>query len=269
MDKYDYIVMGSKGLIGSSFVKKYTALGKTVLSIDSKNFKDYCKQNIQSKYFINANGNSYKFKANKNPEWDYEKSVKSLIDSIRHFKSDKYIFFSSIDVYPNKSNPNENNEEVDINSDHLEPYGLNKLRAENYLKENHNNFLIYRLGSVASTRSIKGALYDLTSKKTYLNPDSKLSFIDLKNIHLAFDKVNQSDLSNEVFNLTGVGNVLLKHLIDKFDISLSKLNSSLLHNKLIINISTDKILNICKLEESRAIAENYFIKLYQAGELKK
>ena len=111
-------------------------------------------------------------------------------------------------------------------------------------------------------------MYDLTSK-TYLNPDSKLSFIDLKNIHLAFDKVNQSDLSNEVFNLTGVGNVLLKHLIDKFDISLSKLNSSLLHNKLIINISTDKILNICKLEESRAIAENYFIKLYQAGELKK
>ena len=267
MDKYDYIIMGSSGLIGSSFVKKYSSLGKNVLSINSENFSEYCNKNICSKYFINANGNSYKFKANNNPDWDYEKSVESLIDSVKYFKSDKYIFFSSIDVYSDKTDPNNNNETACLNPKDVETYGSHKLIAEEYLKENHNDFLIFRLGSVVSINSKKGALYDIAMNKTFINPCSKLSFIDLKNIHVAFETIIKLKKSNEIFNLTGSGNVSLKSLIDKFDISLSKLTSDAAKNKPVINISTDKILDFCKLDNASKIAENYFIELNKVREI--
>ena len=88
MHTYDYIVMGGSGLIGSTIVDALKEKGSKVLSLNSDNFNFYCKENISTNLFINANGNSYRFKANKDPFWDYDKSVNSLINSCLLYTSD-------------------------------------------------------------------------------------------------------------------------------------------------------------------------------------
>lgn len=264
MNNFDYIVMGGSGLVGSSFVENLINKGAKVLSLNSANFEKYCNMNITTNCFINANGNSYRFKANQDPFWDFDKSVYSLLKSLRFFKSKKYIFFSSIDVYHDKSNPNNNCESSSIKIDELDFYGTNKYLAESILRKYHSEYLILRLGSVVSPLSKKGPFYDLSQGKLFINPNSFLSVIDIENIHKAFFKLETSSASKEIYNLTGSGNVSVDEIIAKYSI---KFNSATNLNNLksfSYNVSNKKISKLVNIETSPEIADSFFNPIYNS-----
>lgn len=250
--------MGGSGLVGNSFVNELNKRGAKVLSLTSQNFDLYSSKKISTNYFVNANGNSYRFKANKDPLWDFEKSVYSLAKSLKYFKSQKYIFFSSIDVYSDKSNPLNNHEDIIIDPTRLDHYGNNKFTAENILKQYHQNYLILRLGSVVSNISQKGPFYDLSQNKLYINKKSYLSVIDIENIHKAFFALQDKEISNEIFNLTCSGNVFVKDIIEKYQLNITKNSASNNADVYEYNVSNKKISKILKIQSSIDVAEKYF-----------
>jgi len=258
MSDFDYIIMGGAGLVGNSFVKHLEKKGANVLSLTSRNFEDYCKKKISTNFFINANGNSFKFKANKDPFWDFDKSVLSMLQSLKSFKSQKYVFFSSIDVYSDTENPKNNHEEMVINSTSIDYYGSNKYFAESILKKYHEKFLIFRLGSVVSPVSKKGPLYDLSKKNLYIDQDSYLSLIDIKNIHKAYFELEALGISREIYNLTGTGNVSVKSIIKKYDIPVQSNSSAEFLKTHNYNISNKKLSKIVPLDTSLEISNNFF-----------
>lgn len=262
MHTYDYIVMGGSGLIGSTIVDALKEKGSKVLSLNSDNFNFYCKENISTNLFINANGNSYRFKANKDPFWDYDKSVNSLINSIKYFKSNKYVYFSSVDVYNNKNDPLNNTEDTLIDYTKLDFYGANKFHAETFLRKYHSEYLILRLGSVISHKSKKGPFYDLSQNKLFINKNSFLSVIDIKNIHNALFSLEARSISREIFNLTGTGNISLNEIIDKYKILVKPENYSNSYDTYQNNISNNKISDFVNIDSSTVIAERYFNAIY-------
>ena len=256
-EKLDFIVMGASGVVGSSIVKELESMKYKVLCLTSENFKECCSKQLKTRYFVNANGNSYRFKANNDPFWDFEKSFLSLVKSLNYFQSDKYIFFSSIDVYSDKNNLDKNKEDSHIDINLLDYYAFHKLLAEKFLLKYHNNWLILRLGTVVSKSSRKGPFFDLKNNKLYLNRDSTLSVIDTENMLIAFFELIKLNKFNEIYNLTGTGNVELNSVIDKFNISINSNESS---NKIPIyyNISNVKLKEIIDVPSSKDIVEQYF-----------
>lgn len=258
MKYYDYVVMGGAGLVGSSFIRELKSRGLKVLSLTSRNFYEYKSKNISTKVFINANGNNFRFKANKKPFWDFDKSVYSLLESLRGFNTEKYIYFSSIDVYNDKSNPFNNQEDTVIDLSKLDYYAFHKALAESLLKKYHSDWLIFRLGTVVSANAKKGPFYDLNQKRLFIDQDSTLSIIDIENIHLAVSAIEKNNISNEIFNLTGTGNVKIKDLIEKYNISIELKNDTDGNDFYAYEISNTKIKTFADIDSAITISERYF-----------
>jgi nucleoside-diphosphate-sugar epimerase len=154
-------VIGANGFIGSSLVDNIKSQYLTE-SITKENYKSY--KNIVFDIIINANGNSIKYWANKNPLKDFKKSVESVYKSLYDFKYKKYIYISSIDAENIKTT-----------------YGFHKYLAEEIIKTYCSNFSIIRLPYVIGKNATKGVVYDIINgNKIYLTKDSTLMLMDVK-----------------------------------------------------------------------------------------
>lgn len=80
MSDAPYIVLGGTGLIGSAVCEYLQSRGKPVISVNSRNYKDYI--GMHTKVLINCNGNSFRYRANQDPCWDFEVSVTSVERSL-------------------------------------------------------------------------------------------------------------------------------------------------------------------------------------------
>jgi nucleoside-diphosphate-sugar epimerase len=176
MKKYDVIVLGGNGFLGSEFVKFLNEKKLKVLSLNSKNYKLF--KGSFAKLIINANGNTYRYKANRNPMWDFKKSFLSVCKSVHDFKYNFYIFISSVDVYDNKNNKKKNSEKSYINHLKLDYYAYHKWIAERYIEKYTKNYLIFRLGTIIGPKMKKGPFYDIIKNNSlYMSMDSKLAII--------------------------------------------------------------------------------------------
>jgi len=135
MSKKKFIVLGATGVIGSTVVQYLTQEGHGVISINSKNYKDYVGES--GDVLVNCNGNSYRYKAQEDPTWDFEESVVSVKNSLFDFQAEHYVYLSTIDVYSNISDPASNSEDAQIDTRQLDTYGFHKWLAER-LVEKHS-----------------------------------------------------------------------------------------------------------------------------------
>ena len=135
--KYDFIVLGAKGFLGVEIVNFLKAKNYKVLSVTSKNYRSL--KGATSKILINSNGNTYRFKANKNPQWDFKKSFLSVCNSVNDFEYELYIYISTVDVYDVKNNIRNNSEKRQIKILKLDTYAFHKWLAERYVERNTKN----------------------------------------------------------------------------------------------------------------------------------
>jgi len=73
----------------------------------------------------------------------------------------------------------------------------------------------------------------------------------------AFFELIKLNKFNDIYNLTGTGNVELKSVIDKFNISINS-NESFNKISLYYNISNEKLKEIIDVPSSKDIVEQYF-----------
>lgn len=106
--------------------------------------------------------------------------MKKAIGTIR---AKNFILISTVDVYLNPVNVDES---TIISTDNLQPYGLHRLRLEEFVRSKFDNALIVRLPGLFGPGLKKNVIYDLlTNNAPFLeqtNSDSRFQYYNLANV---------------------------------------------------------------------------------------
>src|SRR5262249_45359704 len=97
------LVIGGRGFVGSAIAEAVRQAGAEVTVAG----RDDYTRHAQGRYdvVINANGNARRFKANNEPLWDFDSTVRPVYQSLVDFPSAHYVLISSVDVYNDTSAP--------------------------------------------------------------------------------------------------------------------------------------------------------------------
>lgn len=170
------ILVGYSGFVGSNLCQNM----KFDRYYNSKNIsKAY---GLEPDIMIYAGVRGTKFMANSFPEED-KKNIQNAINNIRKINAKKVILISTVDVYDDLDNKNEDYVN-DINK--LCVYGKNRLILENWVRENIDDYHIIRIPALYGDNLKKNFIHDLIEPvPLYLNPILK------EKIEKEFEKISE------------------------------------------------------------------------------
>ena len=232
-------LLGGEGFVGSAYARLFHSQGiehKVITRTNYDSFKD-----TACDVLINANGNSRKYMANRDPLWEFDASVRSTAESLANFKAEKYVLLSSGDVYPDQSSPELTQEDLPIDVSRVSRYGLHKYLGEQLVQGAHRNWLVFRMGGFVGPGLKKNPVYDmLHNDPVWLAPGSQLQFISTNQAANIIFNIIKSDVRQQIINTGALGTIKLSQLHEKigsksvfqenaplvkFELSLEKLQS--------------------------------------------
>lgn len=143
-------LVGNTGFVGSNLCKQYQFDGL------------YASKNVEEAYGKNPDMIVYsavpaqKFIANQNPLED-EKVIDTAINNIKQINPKKIVLISTIDVYENPFNVDEDANNFQI----TEAYGRNRRKLEVFVENNFKDYLIVRLPALYGENLKKNFIFDL------------------------------------------------------------------------------------------------------------
>ncbi|RUT42881.1 NAD(P)-dependent oxidoreductase [Paenibacillus anaericanus] len=140
-------------------------------------------ESIQNKEYgliVCAAAPAVKWKANQAPQEDLD-NINRLITSLKKVRTERFILISTVDVY---MNPIDVNEDSYIDPETAEPYGRHRYYLEQFVKENFTNYLIIRLPGLFGKGLKKNFIYDLIhSNAMHLtHHQSKFQFYNMSSL---------------------------------------------------------------------------------------
>jgi sugar phosphate isomerase/epimerase len=205
-------LIGHTGFIGSNlkdkmfFTDYYNSIN--ISEIKNKKYDEvYCCGLPGSKWI-----------ANKYPDDDNNK-IAILLTYIKTIKCNKFILISTIDVYDNKDNTNENTK---ININMLDIYGKNRIIFEKEIIKIFNNYSIFRLGALYGKYLKKNIIFDLLNQNriNHINPNSYFQWYNVSNIlndiylyknHKIINLFSKPVLTKNICNLFGYEKYIYKN----------------------------------------------------------
>lgn len=145
------ILVGYSGFVGSNLCANHRFDGL----YNSKNITE--SYNSCPDLLVYSGVPAQKFIANQFPEQDFD-VIKNAINNIKKINSKKIVLISTIDVYKNPINVNEDS---NIETDGLQPYGKNRYYLEKWIRENYSDYLIVHLPGLYGKNIKKNFIYDL------------------------------------------------------------------------------------------------------------
>lgn len=205
-------IIGGKGFVGSAVVRaccrrnlEYRILAHDTIDQFTGSFCDI---------LINANGNSKKYIADREPLREFDASVRSVRASLGDIHAARYIHLSSCDVYPDCSTPDNTREDQGIDVTKQSAYGFHKYLAEQCVMRFAPQWLIFRMGGFVGPGLKKNAVYDiLHGGPLWLDPRSELQFIHVDTAADIILELTLSKQSYEVFNLCGAGTIAISEVL--------------------------------------------------------
>ena len=154
-------ILGADGFLGKALCKQFP----DAVQITHDNYVSHAGTEFD--IFINANGNSRKYHAEKNPFNDFNKSVISVMDTLGMFIIKHYIYISSLYAdYRSQST-----------------YGFHKYLAEEIVRHNADSYLNLRCCAMIGKDMKKGVIYDLLkSKRLWITGESSMQFITVSEV---------------------------------------------------------------------------------------
>lgn len=143
-------IVGYTGFVGSNIIANHTFDGM----FNSKNVTDAFGK--QPDLLVYSGVPAEMFLANQNPEADKAR-MDEAIENIKQIQPEKIVLISTIAVY---HNPNETNEDYEIDEKELSAYGANRLYLEKWVEENFKEYLIVRLPGLYGRNLKKNFIYD-------------------------------------------------------------------------------------------------------------
>jgi nucleoside-diphosphate-sugar epimerase len=169
-------IVGGNGFVGQAYARLLERLGRPYRVISRENYADSIGQTCS--LLINANGNSKKFLADRDPKGEFDASVRSVLHTLEDFKPETYVFLSTGDVYPHQHSPEVTGEDQVIDPRQQSRYGLHKHWAETIVRSLHPSSIVMRMGGFVGPGMVKNAVFDmLNDAPVWLHPDSELQFI--------------------------------------------------------------------------------------------
>jgi nucleoside-diphosphate-sugar epimerase len=204
-------LIGAQGFVGSAFSRYFQEAGVDFQPITRQNYAGYISTKCD--VLINANGSSKKYLAEQDPKLDFRLNVQSTIDTLIDFDCDLYVLLSSIDVYSDVSDPENNHESIPVSPEKLSNYGFNKYLAELCVKKYSRKWLIVRLGGMVGQGLKKNPVYDLFhGQPLRVHPDSKYQYLNTQDVANLVYRLVSDGHRNEIFNLCGDGVISLKEI---------------------------------------------------------
>lgn len=199
-------LLGGNGFVGSGFTRVLRSRGLPFETITRDNYQSFVGQSCD--LFINANGNSKKFLAARDPKAEFRASVLSVRDTLADFSFGTYLLLSTGDVYPDCSSPNLTREDSEIDVTKQSPYGFHKYLAEQCVRHAAKRWLVIRQGGFVGPGLKKNAVYDiLFGDRLWVHAESRFQFIHSDDSAQAILSVVESGIANEVVNLTARGTI--------------------------------------------------------------
>lgn len=144
------MLVGYTGVVGSNIAANHDFTWK----INSKNKEEaYGKK---PDLLVYAGLRAEKFLANKDPEADMA-TITEALEQIKKIKPKKLVLISTVDVYKNPVNVDEDTE---IDTDGLLPYGANRYKLEQMVRDIYEDALIIRLPGLFGKNLKKNFIYD-------------------------------------------------------------------------------------------------------------
>lgn len=262
-----YSLVGYTGFVGSNLTLKHTFDGL----YNTKNISDafYTRPEL----LIYAGLRAEKFLANNNQQKDYQ-SIEEAIYNIKKINPQKLVLISTVDVYQNPINVNEDSI---METSALLPYGLHRLALEQYVEQYFNDYLIVRLPGLFGKNIKKNFIYDFINyipsllnetkygelaskskmiKSVYIKQENGFykCFCDNKkrsDLKLEFEKVGFSALnftdSRGVFQFYNLANlwqdinIALEHGIKKINLSTEPISIGEIYQCLTGNVFINKL----------------------------
>ena len=240
-------IIGGKGFVGSGIARHCEKHGIDYQVITRENYHEFVGKSCD--ILINANGNSKKFLAKNEPKKEFLLSVNSVRDSLEDFKYNKYVFFSTCDVYNDCEHPEHNSEDAVIDIANQSPYGFHKYLAEQCVRHVAKDWLILRFGGFVGPNLKKNAIFDiLNGGPLWLDPKSRLQFLHTDDsARIVFDLIN-AGLSREIFNVCGDGLVELQEVIQRTGKHVPVQDNS---PEVCYHVNIDKLKKITHVPETR------------------
>ena len=167
-------LIGYTGFIGSNLLN----FDNNLIKYNSKNIHKIKNQKFN--LVICAGTSSKIWLAKKKPLEDKRK-IKNLMNNLKFIKANKFVLISTCEIYGNKKNCLENNDNVqNINTN----YGLNRYLLEKFVEKKFNNHFILRLPIVYGKNFKKNCIYDLINNNEIhkLNGSDLIQIYDVKNL---------------------------------------------------------------------------------------
>lgn len=243
-------ILGGKGFVGSAFARYCQSNGIQHIVIDRQNYDSYKGKSCN--IFINANGNSSKVLASRNPIEDFDATVQSTKRSLLDFQFKKYVLISSCDVYPDHT-PEKTGEDSEIDITRASTYGFHKYLAEQCVQHGFADWLVVRLGGMVGIGLRKNPIFDIINGgPLWLDPQSELQYMNTDDVAKIVFNLIDKGLTKEIFNVCGSGLVKLQKLLDVYNVKVNP-NSPIVK----YDISIEKIQKITKIPESMKTVMNF------------
>lgn len=168
-------LIGYTGFVGSNIASQVTFDDY----YNSKNIEDIRGKNYD--LIVSAGTKAEVWKANQDPKSDWL-GIKTLLDNLQEVTVNHFILISSVLVYPN---PNNVDEDTQININELTmPYGKNRYKMEKFILKHFLKTTIIRAPQLFGDGLKKNFVYDLIHNNAldFTHKDSLLQWYNLKNI---------------------------------------------------------------------------------------
>lgn len=156
-------LVGKTGFVGSNL----WASGAFSEGWSSKDIQD--AYGLKPDVLVYAGVRAEKYLANRDAEADW-KQVHTAIDNIHAISPKQLVLISTVDVYPR---PQDVDEDSAISTDDLQPYGRNRYRLEQTIRQDHADALIVRLPALYGRNIKKNFIYDMLTIIPHMLSEAK------------------------------------------------------------------------------------------------
>jgi nucleoside-diphosphate-sugar epimerase len=242
------LIIGGRGFIGSAIAQAARDAGWKVTAVARD---DYARQVGQRfDVVVNANGNARRFKANNEPLWDFDSSVRPVYQSLFDFEFTHYALISSVDVYNDPTTPAATAEDTPIDLARLPAYGFHKRLAELCVMRQAGSWQVFRLAQMVGPDIKKGPLFDLLEGlPLWIHPAARLHYISTRTAADIIVRLIERAPRNQVYNVCGRDSVEFSRVLDLFGRTADN-SGYAARERQTYGINTDKTHRLCPLPDS-------------------
>lgn len=176
-------LVGYTGFVGSNLYKS----GEFDAVYNSKNIES--AYNTNPDFLVYAGLSAEKYLANNAPEKDMVQILQAE-ENISKINPKKLVVISTIDVF---NFPKEVNENSEIVTENLHPYGYNRYQLELWVRKHYPNSLIIRLPGLFGENIKKNFIYDYINVIPFMLKESKFDELRSKDFELSKYYVQQEN----------------------------------------------------------------------------